>query len=187
MATTSDLSNGAFIVYNGELTQVTEYSHVTPGKGKAYYQVKMRNTRTGRSVEHRFRSGETIEFVQVFTRELQYLYREGTSLVCMDNESFEQLPIEDHLFGDGVKFIKEGDNVSVSFRDGEQPISATVPTFVEVEVTYTEPGIRGDTATNTLKPATIETGAEIMIPLFCDIGEKIKVDTRTGTYVERVK
>lgn len=186
MATTSDLSKGAFLRFNGELCVVLEYEHRTPGNLRAFYQVKMRNVRSGKLVEHRFRAGEAVELVRVEVKELQYLYKEGNSLVCMDNETFEQLYIPEELFGDSLQFLKENMVVLISF-DGDTPVYAEAPTSVELEVTYTEPGVRGDTATKTLKPATLETGAVINVPLFIDIGQKIKVDTRTGEYIERVK
>jgi elongation factor P len=186
MATTADLSNGAFIRYNGELCQILEYQHRTPGNLRAFYQVKMRNIKTGRQMENRFRSGETIEYVRVEMKKLQYLYKDGENLVCMDPETFDQLYISGNLFGDSLKFLKEGLDVSVAF-EGDEPISAEAPNVVELEVTYSEPGKKGDTATNTLKPATLETGAVVNVPLFVNVGEKIKVDTRTGDYLERVK
>jgi elongation factor P len=186
MATTSDLSRGAFLRFNGELVQVLEYEHRTPGNLRAFYQVKMRNIKTGKLVEHRFRAGEEVTLVRVEIRSYQYLYKDGESLVCMDNETFEQIYIPENLLGDSGKFLKENMDILISF-DNNQPIYAETPVSVELEVTYTEPGIRGDTATKTLKPATLETGAVINVPLFIDIGEKIKVDTRTGEYVERVK
>ncbi|MFN3402506.1 MAG: elongation factor P [Cytophagaceae bacterium] len=186
MANTSDLSKGCFLRFNNELVVVLEYEHRTPGNLRAFYQVKMRNVRSGKLVEHRFRAGEDIELVRVEVKDYQYLYDDGNSLVVMDNDSYEQIPIPKELFGDSLLFMKEGMSVRISF-DGETPVYAEPPTSVELEVTYTEPGIRGDTATKTLKPATLETGAEIRVPLFIEIGEKIKVDTRTGEYLERVK
>lgn len=186
MAKVSDISVGSFIRYNGELAMVLEYQHRTPGNLRAFYQVKMRMVRTGRLQEDRFRPDDPIEIVRVEVKELQYLYRDGNSLVCMDNETFEQTYVPEEAFGEGIKFLKEGTNVKISF-DGDTPVYVELPVYVDLEVTYTEPGIKGDTATKTLKPATLETGAEIKIPLFVDMGEKIRVDTRTGEYVERVK
>ncbi len=186
MASTSDLFKGAFIKYNNELCQVLEYVHRTPGNLRAFYQVSLRNVKTGKQMENRYRAGEAIEFIRVDFKELQFLYKDGTSLVLMDQESFDQIYVDGLLFGDAEKFLKEGMIVKVSF-EGDNAIGAEAPMFVELEITYTEPGVKGDTATNTLKPATVETGAEIMIPLFVNIGEKIKIDTRTGGYVERVK
>lgn len=187
MATTSDISRGAFLRYNGELVMVMDYTHITPGKGNAIYTVKSRNIKTGKQSEIRFRSGEKIELVRVETRELQYLYQEGDSLICMNQESFEQLPVPMHLFGDSLKFLKEGMIVMVKFDDNEEAVYAEPPMYVELEVTYTEPGIKGDTATRTLKPATVETGATVQVPLFVDAGEIIKINAETGEYMERVK
>jgi elongation factor P len=186
MATTSDLSRGAFLRYNNELVVVLEYEHRTPGNLRAFYQVKMRNVKSGKLVENRFRAGEEIELVRVDVKEQQYLYREGNNLVCMDNETFEQVYIPEELFGDSLQFLKEGMTVKISFDD-TLPIYAEAPHTVELVIEYTEPGVRGDTATKTLKKATLETGAKINVPLFIEIGEKIKVDTRTHEYIERVK
>lgn len=186
MATTADLSRGQFLRYNNELVQVVEYEHRTPGNLRAFFQVKMRNLKSGKLLENRFRAGEEIFPVRVEVKEMQYLYPEGDSYVCMDNDTFDQVPIDKVLFGDAVSFLKEGMNLKVSF-DGAIPLMAELPQTVEVEVTYTEPGIRGDTATKTLKKATIETGATVNIPLFIEMGERIKVNTQTGEYMERVK
>jgi elongation factor P len=186
MATTQDISNGMFIRYNGELCHIIEWQHRTPGNLRAFYQAKMRRVKDGKLAENRFRSGEAVEIVRVDVKELQYLYEEGENFVCMDNETYDQLSIAKSMFGEGAKFMKEGDTVIVSF-EGEQPIGAQAPVHAILEITYTEPGIKGDTATNTLKAATVETGATVMVPLFVDSGEKIKIDTRTGEYVERVK
>ncbi len=172
--------------FNGELVQVLEYEHRTPGNLRAFYQVKMRNIRTGKLAENRFRAGEALDFVRVETKEFQFLYKEGDNYVLMENETYDQVYVDGILFGDGEKFLKEGMNVTVSF-DNTTPIAAEIPGSVELEVTYTEPGLQGDTATKTLKPATLETGAEIKVPLFVNIGEKIRVDTRTREYIERVK
>jgi elongation factor P len=186
MATASDLSVGQFIRHNGELVQIVEYIHRTPGNLRAFYQGKMKNFSTGKSVEHRFNPGEKVEIVRVEVRELSYLYKEGDVLVCMDNETFEQYNIAETYFGEAAPFMIEGMIVMVSF-EGDNPIGATPPTHVELDVTYTEPGIKGDTATNTLKPATVSTGASLMVPLFVNIDDKIKIDLRTIQYVERVK
>lgn len=183
---TGDLFRGAFLRYNGDLVLVIEYEHRTPGNLRAFYQVKMRNIKSGKLVENRFRAGEALEFVRVEAKEMQYLYKEGNSLVCMDNETYEQVNVPEELFGDAIKFMKENNPVKVSF-DGETAVYAEPPTSVELEVTYTEPGMRGDTATKTLKPATVETGATVSVPLFVNTGEKIKIDTATGAYMERVK
>ncbi len=186
MATTQDVSVGNFLRYNGELVQVIEWQHRTPGNLRAFYQGKMRRVKDGKSAENRFRSGESVEIVRVEIKELAYLYAEGEAFICMDNETYDQVPIAKFMFGEGAKFMKEGDTVLVAF-EGETPVSAEPPSHAVVEITYTEPGMKGDTATNTLKPATTETGANVMVPLFVNTGEKIRVDTRTGSYVERVK
>lgn len=187
MATTQDVNVGSFIRYNGELVQIVEWQHRTPGNLRAFYQAKMRSIRTGKLLENRFRSGENIDTVRVEVRELQYLYKDDQNLVCMDNESFEQIYVDEVLFGDSLKFMKEGMIVQVAFEGDNNPVSAQAPSTVEMEITYTEPGVKGDTATNTLKPATTETGAEIHVPLFVNIGEIVKIDTKTGEYIERVK
>ncbi|MFN5224460.1 MAG: elongation factor P [Bacteroidota bacterium] len=186
MANTGDINVGSVIRFNGELCQIIEFQHRTPGNLRAFYQAKMRNLKTGKSVEYRFRSGEEVEIARVEYKELQYIYKEGEHYVCMDNDSYEQVYIPEALFGESSQFLKEEMKVKVAFEQ-ENPILAEAPTFVELEITYTEPGIKGDTATNTLKPATLETGAIINVPLFVNQGEKIKVDTRNFSYVERVK
>ncbi len=186
MAKISDISNGMFLRYNNDLVVVLEYQHRTPGNLRAFYQVKMRNVKSGKLIEERYRPDDQVEIVRVEVKEQQYLYKDGNSLVCMDNETFEQTYISEEVIGENVKFLKESMVLKISF-DGETAIYAEAPTMVELEITYTEPGVKGDTATKTLKPATLETGAEIKVPLFVNIGEKIKIDTRTGEYVERVK
>lgn len=183
---TGDVSVGTILRYNGELCQVIEWQHRTPGNLRAFYQGKMRNLLSGKLVENRFRSGEEVEIARVEYRELQYLYRDGSFLVCMDNDTFEQFSVGEDLFGDKVDFVIEGATVKVAF-EGDNILLAEPPTFIEVEITYAEPGVKGDTATNTLKPATVSTGAVINVPLFVNQGERVKIDTRTGAYFERVK
>lgn len=187
MATVSDLSKGNYVRYNGEVMQVEELQHRTPGNLRAFYQIKMRNLRNGKIAENRFRPGDDIEILRVETKEYQYLYQDGVSLVCMDNETFDQIYLDKSLLGDSVNYIKEGVTLIIAFENGTNPITAEAPAHVVLEVQYTEPGVQGDTATRTLKPATLENGVEIRVPLFINTGEKIKVDTRTGGYVERVK
>ena len=173
--------------YNGEVMQVEELQHRTPGNLRAFYQVKMRNVRNGRLVENRFRPGEEAEILRVETKEYNYLYQDGDSLVCMDNETFEQIYLDKALLGDAINFIKEGVTLLIAFENGANPITAEAPANVVMEVQYTEPGMQGDTATRTLKPATLENGVEIRVPLFVNTGDKIKIDTQTGAYIERVK
>ncbi|MFM8911858.1 MAG: elongation factor P [Flammeovirgaceae bacterium] len=187
MASVSDLSKGNYVRYNGEVVQIEELLHRTPGNLRAFYQVKMRSVRTGKIVENRFRPGDAIDQLRVETKEYQYLYQDGESLVCMDNDTFEQIYLDKVLLGDAVNFIKEGVTLLIAFENGTNPITAEAPAHVIMEVTYTEPGVQGDTATRTLKPATLETGAEIKVPLFVNTGDKIKIKTSTGEYVERVK
>lgn len=187
MATVSDLNKGSFIRYNGEVVQVEELLHRTPGNLRAFYQIKMRNVRNGKLVENRFRPGDAVDQLRVETKEYQYLYQDGESLVCMDNQTYEQIYLDKVLLGESVNYIKEGVTLLIAFENGTQPITAEAPAHVVVNVTYTEPGLQGDTATRTLKPATIETGAEIRVPLFVNTGDNIKIKTANGEYVERVK
>src|SRR6185436_522430 len=161
MASISDLSKGNYVRYNGEIMQVEELQHRTPGNLRAFYQIKMRNLRNGKLAENRFRPGDAIELLRVETKEYQYLYSDGASLVCMDKDTFEQIYLDKALLGESVNYIKEGVTLLIAFENGTNPITAEAPQHVVVNVTYTEPGIQGDTATRTLKPAKIETGAEI--------------------------
>lgn len=186
MADTGDINVGSIIRFNGELVQIMEYQHRTPGNLRAFYQAKMRNLKNGKQTENRFRSGESVEIVRVEYKMMQFIYTEGEFAVVMDNETFEQVHIPMAMFGSGGRFLKEGMEVKVSF-EGEEPLIAEPPTFIESQITYTEPGLKGDTATNTLKNATLDTGTEIRVPLFFNEGDWVKIDTRTGEYVERIK
>jgi elongation factor P len=186
MADTGDVSIGSFLKYNGELVQVVEWQHRTPGNLRAFYQGKMRNLLNNKIVENRFRSGEPVEIVWVEYKNLQFIYPEDTNIVLMDKDTFEQTYIPKQMVSNGLEFLKEGMDVKVWF-ESEQPISAEAPNTVELKITYTEPGLKGDTATNTLKPAKVETGAEVRVPLFISEGDMIKIDTKTGAYMERVK
>ncbi len=187
MADTGDINVGSVIRFNGELMQIMEYQHRTPGNLRAFYQAKMKNLKNGKQMENRFRSGELVDIVRVEYKMMQYIYPEGDFAVVMDNTTFEQVYVPMILFGDSARFLKEGMEVRVSFEEGETVILAEAPTFVEAQITYAEPGVKGDTATNTLKPAKIDSGSEIMVPLFLNEGDWVKIDTRTGAYVERVK
>lgn len=186
MAKSSDIKPGSVLRFNNELCSVMEVQHRTPGNLRAFYQVRMKNIKTGKSLEHRFRADENVEIARVEYNNYQFIYSEGEHIVVMHPETYEQIHIPVVLLDDKVKFLKEGMEIKVGFEN-EEPIVAEPPTFVELEVVYTEPGIKGDTATNTLKPAKLETGASVNIPLFVNQGEKIKIDTRTESYVERVK
>lgn len=187
MATISDLSKGNYIRYNGDIMQVEELQHRTPGNLRAFYQIKMRNLRNGKLAENRFRPGDSVELLRVETKEYQFLYTDGDSLVCMDKDTFEQIYLDKALLGNSVNYIKEGVTLIIAFENGASPITAEAPLQVVATVTYTEPGIQGDTATRTLKLATIDTGAEIRVPLFINTGDNVKIDTQTGSYIERVK
>lgn len=187
MATISDLSKGNYIRYNGDIMQVEELQHRTPGNLRAFYQIKMRNLRNGKLAENRFRPGDSVDLLSVETKEYQYLYADGESLVCMDKDTFDQIYLDKALLGDTVNYIKEGVTLLIAFENGSNPITAEAPSHVIMSITYTEPGVAGDTATRTLKAATIETGAEVRVPLFINTGDNVKIDTRTGEYVERMK
>ena len=186
MAKASEVKSGNILRFNGELVQVEEFLHRTPGNLRAFYQARMRNVRSGKLVEYRFRTDEEVTICRVETSDYQYLYEDGDFLVVMDNNSFEQFNIPRSLFGESVKFLKEGMNVVIAF-ESEEPIMAQTPQNVELEITYTEPAVKGDTSTNALKYATVETGVEIKVPLFVNQGDKVRVDTRNGEYIERVK
>jgi elongation factor P len=186
MADTSDLRNGLIIKFKNDLYTVIEFQHVKPGKGGAFVRTMVKNLRTGKVLDNTFRSGETIEIVRVDRRKYQYLYREGEFLVCMDNDTYEQINIPVELFGDGVAYLKEAEEVELLFN-GTEIINVDIPIFVNLKVVETEPGFRGDTATGAIKPAKLETGATINVPLFININDILRVDTRTGGYMERVK
>ncbi|MCC2599592.1 elongation factor P [Sphingobacterium sp. FBM7-1] len=186
MAKASEVKSGNILRFNGELVTVEEYIHRTPGNLRAFYQARMRNVRTGKLVEYRFRTDEEVEIARVETNDYQYLYDDADFFVVMDNTTYEQFNIPKALFGGAAQFLKEGMNVLVAF-ESEEPIMASLPASVELEITYTEPAVKGDTSTNALKNATVETGVEIRVPLFINQGDKVKVDTRTGDYIERVK
>ncbi|RZF58413.1 elongation factor P [Sphingobacterium corticibacterium] len=186
MSKASEVKSGNILRFNGELVTVEEYIHRTPGNLRAFYQARMRNVRTGKLVEYRFRTDEEVEIARVETNDYQYLYDDADFFVVMDNNTYEQFNIPKALFGDAARFLKEGMNVLVAF-ESEEPIMASLPASVELEITYTEPAVKGDTSTNALKNATVETGVEIRVPLFINQGDKVKVDTRTGDYIERIK
>ncbi len=187
MATTADFRNGMCIDLDGQYYVIVEFLHVKPGKGAAFVRTKLKNVTTGRVLDKTFNSGGRVDEVRIERRPFQYLYQDDMGYNFMNTETFEQIPIPAEQI-EGVQFLKEGDLVEVQIHaESGTILTAEMPTHVVLQVTYTEPGIRGDTATNTLKPATVETGAEVRVPLFINEGEKIKVDTRTGTYVERVK
>ncbi len=187
MATTADIKNGLCIKHNDKLFQIIEFQHVKPGKGPAFVRTKIKSIETGKVLDNTFSAGHKIDIVRIENREYQYLYEENDFFVFMNNETFEQVSIPKTMI-DKPAFLQEGMICNILFHaEEETPLVVDLPMYVISEVTYTEPGIKGDTATNSMKPATIATGAEVKVPLFIDMGEVIKVDTRTGVYVERVK
>lgn len=187
MATTSDIKNGMCIKYNNSLWIIVEFLHVKPGKGPAFVRTKLKNLNNGKVVDNTFNAGVKIEPIRIETRSYQYLYNDDMGFHFMNTDSYEQVAVEKHKIN-APQFLKDGLNCSVMFHaDEEDILSVDLPALVECEITYTEPGIKGDTATNTQKPATVDTNAEIRVPLFINTGDWVKVDTRTGTYSERVK
>lgn len=186
MATTADLRKGAVIKFNNEPCLVLESEHRTPGNLRAFYQVKMRNLRSGKLLENRFRSGETIEFLRVERREFQFLYKDGDDFVFMDNESYEQVTVPPAAVGDGARFLKETMNVEISMNDAEI-LAVDLPQHVTLRVVQSEPAARGDTVNNVMKPAVLETGATISVPSFVNEGDLIRIESATGTYMDRVK
>jgi len=186
MADTSDFRNGLIIKFKNDLYSIVEFQHVKPGKGGAFVRSTLKNLRTGRVLENTFRAGEKVETVRVERRKYQYLYSDGDSLICMDNETYEQINIAKELISDGLKFLKESEEVEV-LLNGTEIISIEIPIFINLKVVETEPGFKGDTATGAVKAAKLETGAQINVPLFINEGDILRVDTRTGEYTERVK
>ncbi|MBS7316521.1 MAG: elongation factor P [Clostridiaceae bacterium] len=184
MITAGDFRNGVTFEMDGQVCQVVEFQHVKPGKGAAFVRTKIKNVITGAVTERTFSPTDKFENAYVERREMQYLYADGDLYYFMDMESFEQIPIDSHVLGDSLKFVKEEMMVKILSYKGNV-FAVEPPTFVELEITATEPGVRGDTATNTMKPATLETGAEIKVPLFINVGDKIKIDTRVGEYLSR--
>lgn len=187
MMNAQDIKNGTCIRLDGRLYFCVEFLHVKPGKGNTFMRTKLKDVVDGRVLERRFNIGEKLEDVRVERRPYQYLYAEGEDDIFMDNETFDQIPIGKELVT-GAAYMKEGDTVEV-VRDASTNtvLYAEMPMKTVLKITYTEPGLKGDTATNTLKPATVETGATVKVPLFINEGELIEVDTRDGSYVSRVK
>ena len=187
MATTSDIRNGLCMEFKGGLYTVVQFQHVKPGKGPAFVRTKLKNVMTGKVIDNTFSSGHKINDVRIERRSYQYIYKDDLGYNFMNNDTFEQISINESQI-EHPGFLKEGENVEIVFHtENDTPLLVDLPQHIICEITYTEPGIKGDTATNTLKSATIETGAEVMVPLFIEIGEKIKIDTTTGSYVERAK
>jgi elongation factor P len=187
MASTADFRNGLVIEYNGDLHVIVQFQHVKPGKGPAFVRTKLRSLKTGRVIDNTFSSGTKVNVARVERRPYQYLYKDDMGYYFMHLESFEQIHVAEELI-DSHEFLKEGQNVEVVVHaDTETVLSVELPQYVVVEVTYTEPGLRGDTANNALKQAKIDTGSTIMVPLFVNIGDKIRIDTANKTYIERAR
>ena len=183
---TNDLKNGMTLDLDGTLFQIVEFQHVKPGKGGAFVRTKLRNVRTGAVVERTFNAGVKVGLAIVERKEMQYLYRDGDHYTFMDMESYEQLPVPAGVVGDAANYMAEGTNAQVAVHQGT-PIAVELPASVPLTVTQTQPAVKGDTRTNAMKPATVETGHVVQVPLFVGEGERIKVDTRSGQYIERVK
>jgi len=185
LISTNDFKTGITIEYNGEVYSVVEFQHVKPGKGSAFVRTRLKHVKTGAVLERTFDAGEKLPRAHVERRESQYLYNTGTEYIVMDCQTFEQIPLTADQIGDGVDFLKENMNIWLLTHQ-EATLGVEIPNFVDLEVAETEPNFRGDTATGGGKPATLETGAIIRVPLFVNKGDKIRVDTRTRTYMERV-
>ncbi len=187
MATTADIRNGLVIEYNDDLYSIVEFQHVKPGKGPAFIRTKLKSLKHGRVISNTFDSGARINIARVERRKYQYLFKDHSGYHFMNSETFDQTFIPEDLIN-APAFLKEGQEVEILYHvDTETALTCELPTYVTLKITYTEPGMRGNTATNTLKNATVETGATVKIPLFIETGEIIKVDTRNGEYSERVK
>lgn len=185
MADTSDFRNGMVIKYKNDLYKIIDFLHVKPGKGGAFVRTTLKNIFTGQQIENTFRAGEKVEEVRIVARQMQYLYTENELYYFMNNDTYEQIPVPKEVLGDNLQFLKENQQVKLLFNE-DRPIDSEMPIHVELEVTKTDPGLRGDTATGGSKPATVETGYSVQVPLFINEGDIIKIDTRNGEYVERV-
>ena len=185
MATTADFRNGMVLSLDGVLYSIAEFQHVKPGKGGAFVRTKLKNVRTGAVVERTFRAGERIEEIRLERRAMVYLYSAGDQHFFMDNETYDQMPISEDLIREGIGFLKENTEVGVLVH-GDTVIGVDFPFFVDLKVRDTTPGFKGDTVTGGTKPAQLETGATIQVPMFVEVGDVIKVDTRTRSYIERV-
>lgn len=185
MATTNDIKNGSVLSIDGQLWNVVEFQHVKPGKGGAFVRTKMKNVLSGKVVDRTFNAGTKIDFATVDRRDFQYLYRDGADFVFMDTTDYDQVNVPSAVVGDAANYMLENQTVTIATHDGEA-LYVELPASVVLEVTYTEPGLQGDRSSAGTKPATLETGHEIQVPLFLETGTKVKVDTRTGDYLGRV-
>ncbi|MDY7544052.1 elongation factor P [Cryobacterium breve] len=185
MASTADIRNGVVLNMDGQLWAVTDFQHVKPGKGGAFVRTKLKNVVTGKTVDRTFNAGAKIETENVDRQDFQYLYADGDSYVFMDVSDFDQLTVSSVVVGEASNFLLENQNVTIALHNGN-PLYVELPASVVLEITYTEPGLQGDRSTGGTKPATVETGFQIQVPLFLEQGTKVKVDTRTGDYLGRV-
>jgi elongation factor P len=185
VATTADFKNGLVLNIDGQLWQITEFQHVKPGKGPAFVRTKLKNVLSGKVVDKTYNAGVKVETATVDRRDATFLYRDGSEFVFMDSSDYEQHPLSEALVGNSAGFLLEGMPVQIAFHDGA-PLYLELPVSVELEVAHTEPGLQGDRSSAGTKPATLETGAEIQVPLFINIGDKLKVDSRDGNYLGRV-
>lgn len=185
VATTNDLKNGMVLNIDGQLWSVVEFQHVKPGKGPAFVRTKLKNVTSGKTVDKTFNAGTKVEVSNVDKRTMQYLYNDGTDFVFMDPETYDQIPVTPEVVGDAAKYMLENQEAVIARNEGNV-LYVELPASVVLEITYTEPGLQGDRSTGGTKPATLETGAEISVPLFLEQGTKVKVDTRDGSYLGRV-
>lgn len=187
MASTSDIRKGLCIRYNNDIYKITDFLHVKPGKGPAFVRTKLKSLSSGKVLENTFSAGHKLEDVRVETRSYQFLYAEGETYHFMNTDDYNQISLQESAL-DAPKLLKEGEVVTILFNtEDSMPLSVDMPAHVILEITYTEPGVKGNTATNATKPATVETGATVNVPLFINEGDKIKIDTEKGAYMERVK
>ncbi len=185
MADTTNFRNGFTLRLDGALFSIVEFQHVKPGKGGAFVRTRLKNMSTGAVIDRTFRSGDKVEEIRVERREMQFLYSDTGTFHFMDSETYEQIGLDAALLGDSAGLLQESENAFVMVVEG-RPIGVELPNFVNLKVAHTEPGVKGDTATGAVKPATLETGAVVSVPLFVNQGDTLKIDTRTGGYVERV-
>lgn len=186
MISINDVKKGTCLKMDGNLFTVVDFQHVKPGKGGAFVRTKLKNLAKGTTIDRTFNSSEKVEDIRIETRPMQYLYSEGDSIELMDTESYDQISVDKKIIGDCLEYVKESDILTVMMHD-DKILTIEAPTFVTLQVTYAEPGVRGDTATNVTKKVKVETGAEIAVPIFVNQDDFIKIDTRDGSYVERVK
>ena len=186
MANTSDIKNGSVILHKGKRMKVMEFLHVKPGKGPAFVRTKLKDIATGKIIDETFNSGIKLEFLKIEAKEMQFLYDDGNSHVFMDNMTYDQFNVSNDKVEKSKNYLKSGGNVDLLF-DGDEVLDIRLPSHVILKVEDTEPGVKGNTATGATKPATVETNYTLQVPLFIDEGEQIKIDTRSGEYIERVK